>query len=169
MTIKRSSAADEPRFLEFWNRALAGQRASRLPLWPGYPAERIRAEIRAGLHYSSYGPDGRLDGYFSLALDDPLIWGEEERGDAVYIHRMCVNPAAKGGRFAARVLAWACGYAAGAGRKHVRMDTWRDNPRLIDYYVSCGYRRAGDRHVKGDHRLPAHYADIRLALFQNEI
>jgi ribosomal protein S18 acetylase RimI-like enzyme len=169
MMIKRSSIADERRFQGFWRSALAAQRAGGIPLWPDYLAELIRSEIQAGLHFSAYDADERLVGYFSLALADPLIWAQEEKGDALYIHRMCVNPEAKGQRFARHVLSWACGYASGAGRKHVRMDTWRDNARLIDYYVACGFRRVEDRHINGDHRLPAHYADIDLALFQNEL
>jgi ribosomal protein S18 acetylase RimI-like enzyme len=169
MIFKRSVAADEGRFREYWTRALDDQKKSGLPLWPDYPAKLIREEIGAGLHFSAYDEEGKPAGCFSLALADPLIWAEEEKGDAVYIHRTCVNPAAKGNRFARHVLSWACGYAAAAGRKHVRMDTWRDNPRLIDYYASCGFKRFGERHVRGDERLPAHYADIHLALFQNEL
>ena len=169
MIIARSAAADEERFREFWNQALAKQRSSGIPLWPEYPAALIREEIQAGLHFSAHGSDGALAGCFSLALADPLIWAREEKGDAVYIHRMCVNPAAKGNHLASNVLSWAYGYAARAGRKYVRMDTWRDNRRLIDYYVSCGYRLVGERHIVGDERLPSHYADIDLALFQNEL
>jgi ribosomal protein S18 acetylase RimI-like enzyme len=169
MLIKRSAASDEGRFLEFWNRALAAQRASGFPLWPEFPAEMTRREIRDGGHFSAHDPNGLLVGYFSLAMTDPVIWAAEERGDAVYIHRMCVNPEAKGNHFARHVLSWACGYAARAGRQYVRMDTWRDNPRLVEYYASCGFRRFADRHVRGDHRLPAHYADIHLTLFQNEL
>jgi ribosomal protein S18 acetylase RimI-like enzyme len=169
MLIKRSAAADEGRFLEFWNRALDVQRASGIPLWPEFPADLIRGEIRDGRHFSAFDRDERLVGCLSLTLADPVIWATEEKGDAVYIHRMCVNPEAKGKGFARHVLSWACGYAAAIGRKYVRMDTWRDNARLVDYYASCGFRRIGDRHVRGDDSLPAHYAEIDLALFQNEI
>ncbi len=169
MIIARSSEVDEKRFRELWNHARAKQKESGIPPWPAYPAELIQTELRNGLHFSARGSDGQLAGCFSLALADPLIWAQEEKGDAVYIHRMCAYPAAKGNNLAAHVLSWAYGYAAGAGRKYVRMDTWRDNQRLIGYYVSCGYRHIGERHIIGDERLPAHYADIHLALFQNEL
>jgi ribosomal protein S18 acetylase RimI-like enzyme len=82
---------------------------------------------------------------------------------------MCVDPSAKGKRFAAYVLSWACGYAAAAGKKYVRMDTWKENPGLIDYYISCGFRRTGSRQLRAVPNLPPHYSHLHLALFQNEI
>jgi GNAT superfamily N-acetyltransferase len=168
MIIVRSSAGDEPRFREFWDAALAKQKASGIPLWPNYPANLIGEELSAGLHYSVFDSSKTLAGCFSLALADPLIWSEE-KGDAIYIHRMCVNPSSRGHGLAGHVLSWAYGFAAGAGRRYVRMDTWRDNKRLVDYYGTCGFRLIGERHIRGDHRLPAHYADIHLALFENDL
>ena len=145
------------------------QRDNNLPLWPDYPAEKIREEIQNGLHLSAYNPNDILVGYFSVALTDPLIWGEDEKGDAIYIHRMCVNPAAKGGRLAQVVLAWACGYATAMKRIYVRMDSWGDNRRLVDYYTSCGFKYIRTRHLGDVPELPSNYSNSKLAMFQNDI
>ncbi|MBS0199120.1 MAG: GNAT family N-acetyltransferase [Proteobacteria bacterium] len=169
MDIQRSAAADISVFREFWDRALRYQEAQHLPLWPVFPEDIISSEIDAGLHYSAYFPNGVLAGYFSVALSDAHIWGELERGDAIYIHRMCVNPERKGGGLSAAVLAWAHGFASNIGRASIRMDTWADNRQLVDYYIRCGFRHIGDRQLGDVPELPPHYSGTSLALFENAV
>ena len=114
-------------------------------------------------------PDGILAGYFSLALSDELIWNEKEKGDAIYLHRICVNPERKGNNLTNHILSWAYGYALGTGRKFIRMDTWGDNQRLVNYYVSCGFQHVGNRRLGEAPELPAHYSNANLALFENPV
>jgi len=169
MNIHHSNISSEPKFREFWAAAIAYQNSKGLQLWPAYPEKKIKGEIETGLHFSAFMPDGVLAGFFSLALCDAEIWEDKEQGDAIYIHRMCVNPACKGNRLAAWFLTWAQGYAEGCGRKYVRMDTWGDNPRLIRYYVECGFRQAGNRQMSAVRDLSPHYQNAYLALFENEV
>jgi len=169
MKIHRSTSSDNDTFCDFWNAALSYQKSKQLPLWPSYPERQIRGEIQAGLHFSVFMPDGILAGYFSLALSDKLIWGEKERGDAIYIHRMCVNPDRKGNNLTTAVLAWAYGYALGSGRKFIRMDTWGDNQRLVNYYITCGFQHIENRRLGSVPDLPPHYSNANLALFENTV
>jgi len=169
MKIIRSTSSAATEFRDFWNAALAYQKAAGLPLWPPYPSEKIETEIQSGLHFSAFLPDDVLAGYFSLALSDELIWEEKERGDAIYIHRMCGNPKCKGKNLAASILTGAYGFVTGAGRKFIRMDTWADNPRLLNYYISCGFRHVRNRQLGIVPGLLPHYKNINLALFQNEV
>ncbi|HEX3627671.1 MAG TPA: GNAT family N-acetyltransferase [Verrucomicrobiae bacterium] len=169
MKVVRSVLSSENKFRDFWDAALSFQNAAGMPLWSPYPADKIKGEIQAGLHYSAFLTDDVLAGYFSLALSDEVIWQEKEQGDAIYIHRMCVNPQCKGKNLAASILTWAYGFAAGVGRKFIRMDTWGDNPRLLNYYIACGFRRIGNRHIGFEPNLAPHYKNANLALFENEI
>lgn len=169
MKIHRSVSSSTGEFRDFWDAALSWQKAVGSELWPAFPAEKISAEILSGLHFSVFLPDDVLAGYFSLVLSDELIWQEKERGDAVYIHRMCVNPVCRGKNLAAAILAWAYGYATGAGRKFVRMDTWGNNRRLVDYYVACGFRHVGNRQLGIVPGLSPHYNNAYLALFENPV
>jgi hypothetical protein len=169
MKIRRSVISAESEFRDFWVAALSYQKLNQLPLWPAYPEEKIRNEVREGLHFSVFLSDDVLAGYFSLALSDVLIWEDREKGDAIYIHRMCVNPSCKGNNLTASVLTWAYGCAAGSGRKYVRMDTWGDNHRLVKYYVACGFRHVGNRRLGLMPDLPAHYSNANLAMFENEV
>lgn len=169
MKINPSAPASVAEFRNFWAAALAYQASAQLPTWSPYPDEKINTEIATGLHFSGFTPDGVLAGFFSVALSDATIWGSKEKGDAIYIHRMCVNPACKGNRLAASVLKWAYDYASECGRRFVRMDTWGDNPRLIDYYVACGFRHLGNLQMGHAPDLLPHYKNANLALFENEV
>jgi hypothetical protein len=169
MKIIRSTSSYESEFRDFWNAALAYQKAEGLPLWPAFPVGKIKAEIQSGLHFSVFLSDAVLAGYFSLALSDELIWLEKERGDAIYIHRMCRNPMRKANNLAVSILNWAYGFAAGAGRKFVRMDTWADNPRILNYYIACGFRHIGNRQLGIVPGLLPHYNNLNLALFENVV
>jgi ribosomal protein S18 acetylase RimI-like enzyme len=169
MKILRSISSATTEFRDFWDTALSYQKAVGSQLWPSYPAEKIEDEIRSGLHFSVFLPDDVLAGYFSLALSDELIWEQKERGDAVYIHRMCGNPMCKGKNLAASVLSWAYGFATGAGRKFVRMDTWADNERLLNYYIACGFQHVRNRQLGIVPGLSPHYENINLALFENAV
>jgi len=167
MTIRPSASSSINQFRDFWIAAISYQALKQLPLWPTYPEQKIKNEIEAGFHFSVFTQDDVLAGYFSLALSDELIWGDKERGDAIYIHRMCVNPDRKGNRLTAAVLAWATGYAVNTGRKFVRMDTWGDNQRLVDYYIACGFRHIENRRLDVVPGLSPHYHNTNLALFEN--
>jgi GNAT superfamily N-acetyltransferase len=169
MKIYRSLSSSNDVFRDFWKAALTYQKSKQLPLWPVYPEQRIKDEIHAGLHFSVVMPDDVLAGYFSIALADELIWGEKERGDAIYIHRICVNPDRKGNNLSNHILSWAYGYALVAGRKFIRMDTWGDNQRLVNYYIACGFQHVGNKQLSSVPDLPPHYSNANLALFENAV
>jgi ribosomal protein S18 acetylase RimI-like enzyme len=165
--IEHSAETNIEAFEGYWNAALAYQRANALPLWPDFPSAAIREEIRLGLHFRVVSGDSVL-GFFSLALADPVIWEEMETGDAIYIHRMCVNPDSRGKRLASHVLGWACFHCVSINRNFIRMDTWGSNKTLIEYYQKCGFKVFKYRRLGLMPALPAHYSNIELVMFQNE-
>ncbi len=169
MVIQKSQPRSLKEFEGFWQAALAYQKERSLPLWSAFPEATISDEINESRHFSGFVSRNILAGYFSVTFSDSIIWGEAERSDAVYVHRMCVNPAVKGNHFAGQVLTWACGYAAAKERKFVRMDTWGDNQRLVDYYVKCGFTLIGFKQLTDVSGLPPHYRGQRLALFECEM
>lgn len=169
MRIVRSQQSSLIQFRDFWQAALSYQAERNLPLWSAFPETIILNEISESRHFSGFVSENVLAGFFSIAHADPFIWGDEEQGDAIYIHRMCVNPKFKGHNFAAKVLAWACGYATARKCRFVRMDTWAKTRSLVDYYVRCGFNYIGDKKLSDTSGLPPHYHNQELALFQNEI
>jgi hypothetical protein len=169
MIIQKSQRSSLKEFERFWQAALAYQTERNLPLWSPFPEATITIEINESRHYSGFVSGNTLAGFFSITLSDPVIWGEAERGDAIYVHRMCVNPALKGNHFAGQALAWAGGYATAGGRKLVRMDTWAANQRLVDHYVKCGFAFIGCKTLHDVSGLLPHYSGQQLALFENKL
>lgn len=169
MTIEKSDLHDSELFREFWTRAVELQkREDSGKTWHAFPQALIASEIAAGNHFKVVR-DNEIVGYFSLAWTDGAIWDERERGDAIYLHRMCANPQKKNVRLAELALDWALGLARENDRKFVRIDTWRESEKLIAYYQKIGYRFVGEKSIGDDARLQPHYRNINLALFENPV
>jgi GNAT superfamily N-acetyltransferase len=71
---------------------------------------------------------------------DPEFWeGDDDPGDALYVHRMAISRAAAGQAIGARMLDWAAARAAAAGKSRLRLDAWKTNPGLHRYYLGQGF------------------------------
>ncbi len=51
-------------------------------------------------------------------------------------------------------------------KKCVRLDTWGDNQKLIDYYQNCGFSFLGVITPQKTINLSKHYERISLSLFE---
>jgi GNAT superfamily N-acetyltransferase len=85
--------------------------------------------------------DDRVIG--TLTLDDyadPEFWTEDDKPkSALYVHRMIVSRDASGHNVGAAMLDWASKQAARSGRTYLRLDAWRTNTALHDYYRRHGF------------------------------
>jgi GNAT superfamily N-acetyltransferase len=92
-----------------------------------------------------------------------------ECGDAIYLHRIVVNPLFKGRRLFGTVLEWATRCAHGQGLSFIRMDTWANNPRIIDYYRSFGFHFVEFYTTPDSPALPSHNRNLGLALLEMKV
>jgi GNAT superfamily N-acetyltransferase len=127
--------------------------------WPadGFPAGRITPLIGEGVLYlldrqdGEDGPDGPVA---TLALDghaDPEFWSRgDEPGSALYVHKLAVARDHAGTGLGEALLDWAGLRVLALGKKWLRLDCSKDNPRLQDYYR--GQRFAHLRTVDLPHR-----------------
>jgi GNAT superfamily N-acetyltransferase len=145
--------------------ARAIQQAQGGVLWPDFPDAAILAEMAAG-HLLRVLDGATLAGVFSVAYEDPAIWGEHERGAHIYLHRIARAATYPGRGLLDAVLAWARAQCRALGRAGLRMDTWASNGVLIAYYERKGFHLVGRRRLPADARLPAHYHGIELALLE---
>lgn len=95
-------------------------------------------DILRGQHYTVYVND-QVAGIFSLSFNDEVIWRSKEQGDAVYLHRVISKDQFKGLRLFQHILNWTIDFTNQKGRKYIRLDTWDNNPPLVDYYKSFGF------------------------------
>ncbi|MEU3423450.1 GNAT family N-acetyltransferase [Streptomyces murinus] len=72
---------------------------------------------------------------------DRDFWTDADRPEtALYLYKLIVSRKASGQRLGARVIDWMSRLAALEGRSWVRIDTWRTNTGLHDYYQRLGFQ-----------------------------
>ena len=165
MRVEPATPADLPAARAAYAHGRRLQREQGSTVWPEFADAAILAEIDAGRLLRVL--DGAaVAGVFSVAREDPAIWGELERGAHVYLHRIARAPAWRGRGLIDAVLAWAAGECRALGREGLRMDTWASNDALVAYYRRLGFALVGRRRIAPDAPLPAHYHGTELALLE---
>ncbi|MFE6973611.1 GNAT family N-acetyltransferase [Streptomyces sp. NPDC057682] len=81
---------------------------------------------------------------------DRDFWREKDEPESgFYLYKLIVSRAAAGRSLGVRLIDWASSVAECEARQWVRIDVWRTNHRLHEYYESLGFR-----HVRTE--SPAH-------------
>jgi len=70
---------------------------------------------------------------------DVIHWPDDAVGEALYLHKLAVRPAACGRGIGTALIAFTCALAAERGRPMVRLDTVPGTP-LVAYYERHGFR-----------------------------
>ena len=168
MEILRTLPEDIEILRVMWNEALHFQKEGGNPVWPEFPEELIVKEIESDLNYKLTS-GGKILCYFSIAFSDPVIWGKDEKGDALYLHRGVTSPEFRGLGLTRFVFEWARIKARLINRKYIRIDTWGSNKELINYYTRAGFRHIGYKELGETPELPLHYNNLRLAIFETDV
>jgi ribosomal protein S18 acetylase RimI-like enzyme len=134
-------------------------------VWPEFTEAQILAEIDTRHLFRVVAVDA-ISGVFSIATEDPAIWGAYERGAHLYLHRIARAARHPGRGLMDGILAWAEQRCAALRREGLRMDTWASNTNLIAYYQRYGFRVVDERRLVADPRLPAHYHGNVFALLE---
>lgn len=104
-----------------------------------------------------------------LQRSDPRFW-PDVAGSAVYVHKLVVDRNLAGRKLGAGMLEACERHAADIGAEWVRLDTCADNPFLVRYYLSAGYRAVGNKTMQpasaGDGATPDPW---EAALFEKRI
>ena len=106
---------------------------------------------------------------FSIQHSDPFIWRDKDQADAVYLHRIVVHPDFKGQRQFEKVLNWAREFALQNHLRFIRMDTWADNSKIINYYKSFGFQFIENFKTGNAQELPIQNRNLDVALLEMEI
>ena len=154
----------------FWlfeeTKKLQGKNGYRV--WDEIDNAALQKEISSKLQYKIVSGANILC-IFSIQHNDPFIWREKDQDDAVYIHRIVVNPNFKGQKLFQRVLDWVKHFAIQNKLKFVRMDTWADNLKIIEYYKSFGFEFIETYHTSNAVELPIQNRNLNVALLQLEV
>lgn len=166
--IRPATSEDLPIILDLYEKAIEFQKTVFHKTWLGFQRRAVAAEINDDRLWKVV-ESGRIACIYSIAFEDPIIWGEHSHESAMYIHRIVTNPDFRGRAYVRTITGWAIEHARNLSLRFVRMDTWGDNHKLIEYYCDCGFRFLGVTTPADSPTLPPHYRDIELGLFEIDL
>jgi len=168
MQFENVVAEDIETVFELYDKAIEFQKTVFDKTWLGFDAEFVNKEIGERRLWKIV-EDGQIACIYSITYADPIIWGKDSGDSAMYIHRIATNPDFRGRAYVRMITKWAKGHAAENGLRYVRMDTWGDNPKLIEYYKDCGFTYLGEMAPELSDELPKHYAGLSLSLLEIDL
>lgn len=168
MHITNSTPDDIDIIFELYDEAVKFQKTVFNKQWQGFERSLVETEISEGRQWKII-VEGQVVCIFAITFSDPLIWNEKDKDPAIYIHRIVTNPEFRGGAYVKEIVKWSKDYARSINKKYVRMDTWGDNEKLKEYYVSCGFEYLGQTRMENTAGLPKHYEGLSLSLFEIQL
>ena len=148
--------------------AISYQKRNGYTAWKGYDKDALRSEIADRLQYKVLNGADIL-GIFSISYSDPGTWGEWDTGSAVFLHRTITNPGFKGQRTFEKIRDWAIQFAKEKKLDFIRMDTWADNQKIIDFYRSHGFYIVTTRTTSNDPGLPQQNRNLDVTLLEMKV
>lgn len=166
--IVPTTLTDLERIYHLFDQSVIYQEQHGYPAWRNYDKDAIVRDIENGNQYKVMQED-QIGMVFSVAYADAVIWRHRDQEDAIYLHRIVVNPGSKGKRLFGSVLDWSIEHAKQKHREAVRMDTWAANPRIIAYYQSFGFQFVEHYTTPDTIDLPVHNRNLALTLLEYKI
>ena len=163
--IINSSRADLETIFMLYDEAVAYQKTKFDKHWLAFDRAMVIKEIDEKRQWKIMEGD-EVVCIFAITYEDPYIWHEYNDDPAIYIHRIVTSPLYHGRQYVKLIIEWAKEHAIEHHLKYIRMDTWGDNQKLIDYYVRCGFTFLGTVTPIATGQLPKHYSAIFLSLFE---
>ncbi|MFF4777542.1 GNAT family N-acetyltransferase [Microtetraspora fusca] len=109
------------------------------PRWHDHARGLIRDSVHAGETWVVEHQDDVI-ATARIAGPDRDFWAPDDAlGAADYLYKLIVSRSHAGSGLGDAVIDWACGHAARRGRQWLRIDIWRTNAKLRQYYESRGF------------------------------
>ncbi len=163
--IVNTSTEDLPFIYGLFEEAIAYIKRKGFTGWNSYDKKFIQLDIENKLQFKIVTKNDILC-IFSICFSDTLIWRKKENGDAIYLHRIAVNPSFKGQKQFEKILHWVINFANEKGLNYIRMDTWADNPTIIEYYKSYGFHFLENYTTPDTAELPDQHRNLKVALLE---
>ncbi len=156
MEIKDCLLTDADEILTLYDAASELQRKHKVVEWPKFYKPFIEAEINE-LRQFKIVHNAVIACNWAVTYEDKEIWGDKDKNDSIFIHRICTNPNLRGNRYIDQIVAWAKVYAKNKGKQFLRLDTLGNNTSLIKHYTSAGFNFLGIFTLTDTANLPGHY------------
>ena len=169
MKIVNAVQSDLATVMHLYDEAVAFQKTVFDKAWLGFDRKLVAREIAEKRLWKIVEIENEIACIFTVTYSDPVLWGEDSHDSAMYIHRIVTNPAFRGRGHVRTITDLAIGHAREHSLRFVRMDTWSDNRKLVDYYREIGFKLLRSVVPKGSPTIPEHYWNTSLALFEIDL
>jgi ribosomal protein S18 acetylase RimI-like enzyme len=164
MMIKIANKSDIQDIFSLYDMATAYQKLVFKKQWEGFELSLIEKEIEENRLWKMC-MEQQVVCVFSINYNDEIFWGEKDQQPSIYIHRIALNSHFRGQSVMSKIIEWAKTYCNENNKRFIRMDTWGENTKLIDYYKKCGFEHIETIDLDNTVGLPAHYKG-KLALLE---
>jgi hypothetical protein len=140
--ITNTNGADLDTIFKLFDHSISYQERKGAPVWKNYDKNAIIKDIEGKNQYKIV-INSRIAIVFSVCYTDKVIWRDREQGNAVYLHRVVVNPEFKGQKLFGKILDWVIQHAKEAGLTYIRMTPGppiQQSSNIIKHSVSISLR-----------------------------
>jgi ribosomal protein S18 acetylase RimI-like enzyme len=166
--ITNTEMSDLKLIFRLFEHSIDYQEKHGYPVWKNYDKNAIVKDIENKNQYKVI-VDSHTAIIFSVCYTDKVIWREYDKGDSIYLHRIVVNPDFKGQKLFGKVLEWAIKHCEQKGLRNIRMDTWANNPTIINYYRGFGFNFIEHYTTPDSQELPVHNRNLALTLLEYRV
>jgi len=156
LQIRSCTLHDVDAILALYDAAIDLQTQKKMVVWPKFERSLVEKETEEGRQWKLV-VDDQIVCNWAITFHDKEIWGEKDRDDSIYIHRIATHPGYRGNRFIHAIVEWAKEYALSKGKQYIRLDTLGNNTRLIEHYTSAGFNFLGIFKLTNTETLAEHY------------
>ena len=166
--ITNTEKSDLPLIFEFFEHSINYQEKHGYPAWRHYDKDVVVKDVENKNQYKIM-VESKMAMVFSVRYSDKLIWRELDKGDSIYLHRIVVNPVFKGKKLFGVILDWAKDHVRQKSLRSIRMDTWADNPTIINYYKTFGFQFIENYTTPDIPDLPVHNRNLPMTLLEYKL
>ncbi|MEK6780681.1 MAG: GNAT family N-acetyltransferase [Bacteroidota bacterium] len=166
--VINTEVSDLTQIFELFEYSINYQEKKGYPVWRNYDKNTIIKDIEDRDQYKVV-VDSKTAIVFSVRYADKIIWRDFDKGNSIYLHRIVVNPEFKGQRLFASILDWVIEHSKQKGLSSIRLDTWADNPTIINYYKSFGFTFIENYTTPDSEELPVHNRNLALTLLEYKL
>lgn len=163
--VRNTEMSDLGLIFELFEQSINYQEKKGYPVWRNYDRNTIIKDLENKNQYKVI-IGSSIAIVFSVGYADKIIWRHHDQGDALYLHRIVVNPTLKGQKLIGKIVDWAIHHCNEKGLKSIRMDTWANNPTLIEYYKTFGFTVIENYTTPDSIELPVHNRNLAITLLE---
>lgn len=140
MAIRRIDHNELDIFLDVLTEGARWIAANRTPMWD--EADLNECNLLDGLTinnvYAAY-VEGEMAAVMILQEEDSFFWPDDQPGDALYLHKLCIRRKYAKTGLSGSMLAFAKNVAHSLNKRYLKLDCASDRPPLRQFYEKNGF------------------------------